>query len=69
MRILIKPSLTESKSSFLRVRFPTGPVKRLVDATLSKHLTKVKYDPEIIPELCKTISNDLLSQVKGKQIH
>jgi hypothetical protein len=28
-------------------------------------LTKVKYDPETIPELSKTISNDLLSQIKG----
>jgi hypothetical protein len=48
------------------IRFPAEPTKRLIDATLSKHLTKVKYDFETIPELTKTIANDLLAQVKRK---
>ena len=47
---------------------PTEAIKRLVDATLSKHLTKVKYDFESIPELTKLISNDILGQIKSLEI-
>ena len=65
MRTHLKPNQTESNVSNLTRRFPTGPVKRLIEETLSKHLSKVQYDQESSPELCKTISNDLLSQIKG----
>eukprot|EP00842_Homolaphlyctis_polyrhiza_P005571 jgi/Hompol1/6014/HPOL_004809-RA len=45
-------------------KFQSGAVKRIIEATLAKHLTKVKYDYEKAPELVKTISNEILAAVK-----
>lgn len=47
-----------------KIRFPAKSTKRLIEATLIKHLTKVKYDFELVPELTKTVANDLLFQIK-----
>ncbi|KAL2911985.1 hypothetical protein HK105_208532 [Polyrhizophydium stewartii] len=45
-------------------KFQSGAVKRIVEESLAQHLTKVKYDFEKVPELCKTIANDILASVK-----
>ncbi|EGF78477.1 hypothetical protein BATDEDRAFT_26528 [Batrachochytrium dendrobatidis JAM81] len=49
-------------------RFPTNTVKLIIEETLAKHLAKVKYDCDIVPELVKTIANDVMQSVKGLEL-
>ena len=48
-------------------RFMSGAVKKIIETSLSKYLTKAKYDFEKAPELSKTISSDILAAVKCKK--
>ncbi|OAJ43530.1 hypothetical protein BDEG_26883 [Batrachochytrium dendrobatidis JEL423] len=48
--------------------FPTNTVKLIIEETLAKHLAKVKYDCDIVPELVKTIANDVMQSVKGLEL-
>ena len=50
-------------------RFQSEAVKRLVDDILSKTLKPLQYDPATVPELVKSISNDILQEVKSMLHH
>ncbi|KAI9090046.1 Tctex-1 family-domain-containing protein [Phlyctochytrium arcticum] len=46
------------------VKFQSEPVRRLAQEILQTTLQKVKYDGEKIPQLCQSISNEILAAVK-----
>ncbi|KAI9190756.1 Tctex-1 family-domain-containing protein [Polychytrium aggregatum] len=45
-------------------RFGTELVRKIAAEQLTKQLTKVKYSPDKVPELCKSIANEILVSVK-----
>ncbi|KAJ1558116.1 hypothetical protein HK096_003468 [Nowakowskiella sp. JEL0078] len=45
-------------------KFQSDQVKKMVEEILQTRLVKVKYDPAKVPELTKTLANDILASVK-----
>jgi hypothetical protein len=46
-------------------RFPTLKSKEICQNVLKKHLEKVTYNYETIPELTKVIANEILAEAKS----
>ncbi|KAI8909056.1 Tctex-1 family-domain-containing protein [Gorgonomyces haynaldii] len=45
-------------------KFPTLLAREICQAVLNKHLTKVKYDFELVPQLTTAIANEIIAEAK-----